>query len=439
LRFTKSKSFLRQQIAARVSSVSRYCDQLIQWLPHPWDDGDQLDRCDCPTKRRSEDLAEIKCWTSDPCSRTAILLNGNFNHDYDIHRLLSDLKPSLGRGSRVIAICYNPYLRPVFRLANVLGLRGGPPPTTFVTQSGLGSIARTAGYEVVRARLVGHCPFEIFGLGALINRVLAGIPLLRNLALVSVVILRPIVASEKPPSLSILIPARDERDNIEAALERLPDFGGAEIEILFVEGHSTDGTWEEIQRVVEAWKGRYECLAFQQAGVGKADAVRLGLANATKELVTILDADLTMPPEHLSRYYDAYCRGLADFINGSRLVYPMEGEAMRPLNRLGNVFFAKALSLILEIPISDALCGTKMLSRRDYERFVQWRSDFGEFDPFGDFELLFPAATMALGSVDIAVRYRDRTYGSTSIRRFAHGFELLKMTAIGLFRIKFGP
>jgi hypothetical protein len=345
----------------------------------------------------------------------------------------------LSRGSRVVAICYNPYLRPVFRLANALGLRSGPPPTTFVTHSGLASIARTAGYEVVRSRLVGHCPFRLFGLGALLNRVLAGVPIVRNLALVSVVVLRPVMGSERPPSLSILIPARDERDNIEAALERLPDFGGAEIEILFVEGHSTDGTWEEIQRVVEAWKGRYDCRAFQQAGVGKADAVRLGFGEATKELVTILDADLTMPPEHLSRFYDAYRRGLADFINGSRLVYPMEGEAMRPLNRLGNVFFAKALNAILDLPISDALCGTKLLSRRDYERFVAWRGDFGDFDPFGDFELLFPAATMALGSVDIAVRYRDRTYGSTSIRRFAHGFELLKMTAIGFLRIKFGP
>jgi hypothetical protein len=439
MRFAKSKSFLRQQIAARVSSVSRYCDQLIQWLPHPWDDGDQLEHCDCPTKHRSDDLAEIERWTSDPDSRTAILLNGNFNHHYDIHKMLADLKPSLGRGSRVIAICYNPYLRLVFRMANALGLRDGPLPTTFVTHSGLASIARTAGYEVVRARLVGHCPFKLFGLGALINRVFAGISIVRNLALVSVLVLRPVKRSEQLPSLSILIPARDERDNIEAALGRLPDFGGAEIEIIFVEGHSTDGTWEEIQRVIEAWKGRFDCVAFQQTGVGKADAVRLGLGKATKELVAILDADLTMPPEYLSRYYDAYCRGLADFINGSRLVYPVQGDAMRPLNRLGNVFFAKALSLILDIPISDALCGTKLLSRRDCERFVQWRRDFGEFDPFGDFELLFPAATMALGSVDIAVRYRDRTYGSTSIRRFVHGFELLKMTAIGFFRLKFGP
>lgn len=439
MRSSKSKSFLREQIAARVSSVSRYCDQLIQWLPHSWDDGDQLAHCDCRAKLRSDDLAEVERATSAPDARTAILLNGNFNHHYDIHELLAELKTGLSRGSRVVAICYNPYLRPVFRLANALGLRSGPPPTTFVTHSGLASIARTAGYEVVRSRLVGHCPFRLFGLGALLNRVLAGVPIVRNLALVSVVVLRPVMGSERPPSLSILIPARDERDNIEAALERLPDFGGAEIEILFVEGHSTDGTWEEIQRVVEAWKGRYDCRAFQQAGVGKADAVRLGFGEATKELVTILDADLTMPPEHLSRFYDAYRRGLADFINGSRLVYPMEGEAMRPLNRLGNVFFAKALNAILDLPISDALCGTKLLSRRDYERFVAWRGDFGDFDPFGDFELLFPAATMALGSVDIAVRYRDRTYGSTSIRRFAHGFELLKMTAIGFLRIKFGP
>jgi hypothetical protein len=439
MRLTKSKSFLRREIGARVSAVSRYCDRLIQWLPHSWDDGDQLAHCDCPSKQSSNELAEIEHAASHPDARTAILLNGNFNHHYDIHGMLADLKPALGRGSRVIAVCYNPYLRPLYILAGALGVRRGPPPTTFVTHSGLASIARTAGYEVVRARPVGHCPFGLFGFGAWINRVLAGIPLVRNLALVSVVVLRPSIASGQRPSLSIVIPARDERGNIEAALERLPDFEGAEIEVLFVEGHSSDGTWEEIQRVVATWRDRIDCRALQQTGVGKADAVRLGFGHARKELVTILDADLTMPPEHLLRFYEAYRAGLADFINGSRLVYPMEGEAMRPLNRLGNVFFAKALSWILDLPISDALCGTKLLSRRDYERFVRWRDDFGDVDPFGDFELLFPAATMALGSVDIAVRYRDRTYGATSIRRFAHGFQLLQMTAIGLIRIKLGP
>ena len=208
--------------------------------------------------------------------------------------------------------------------------------------------------------------------------------------------------------------------------------------MIFVEGHSTDGTWEEILRVAADWSDRIPCLTFQQTGVGKADAVRFGFGHASKDLLTILDADLTMPPEHLARYYDAWCEGLGDFVNGSRLVYPMEGEAMRRLNLLGNVFFAKALSVILDMRISDTLCGTKLLARRDYERFVAWRRDFGDFDPFGDFELLFPAASMALGTVDVAVRYRDRTYGATSISRFRHGFELLRMTAIGLWRIKLG-
>jgi glycosyltransferase involved in cell wall biosynthesis len=166
--------------------------------------------------------------------------------------------------------------------------------------------------------------------------------------------------------------------------------------------------------------------------------VRLGFSQAEGDLLTILDADLTMPPELLGRFYAAYCQGHADFINGSRLVYPMEGNAMRFLNRLGNVFFAKALSWVLDTQIGDSLCGTKLLARHDYERMISWRGDFGDFDPFGDFELIFPAAVLGLGIVDIPIRYRDRTYGSTSISRFRHGFMLLNMTLIGLYRIKLG-
>ena len=143
-----------------------------------------------------------------------------------------------------------------------------------------------------------------------------------------------------------------------------------------------------------------------------------------------------MPPEMLRRFYDAYCEGHGDFINGSRLVYPMEGAAMRFLNRLGNIFFAKMLSSVLDVRIGDSLCGTKLLTRSDYQRMVAWRNDFGDFDPFGDFELLFPAAVLGLGIVDIPVRYLARTYGETNIRRFRHGLLLLKMTWVGLIRIK---
>lgn len=218
---------------------------------------------------------------------------------------------------------------------------------------------------------------------------------------------------------------------------RMPPLG-AEQEIIFVEGHSSDGTWEEIERVVAKYGGQRRLKALRQTGKGKGDAVRLGFSHATGDLLTILDADLTMPPELLVRFYDAYCRGLADFINGTRLVYPMEGSAMRFLNHLGNVFFAKSLSLVLGISLGDSLCGTKLMARHDYARMVAWRRDFGDFDPFGDFELLFPAAVLGLGVLDVPIRYRARTYGTTSISRFRHGWMLLSMTLIGFFRISTG-
>ena len=186
------------------------------------------------------------------------------------------------------------------------------------------------------------------------------------------------------------------------------------------------------------YQGRYRIQTLQQTGKGKADAVRLGFQHATQPLLTILDADLTMPPEMLGRFYRAYCQGHGDFVNGSRLVYPMEGDAMRFLNRLGNVFFAKSLSWILGARLGDSLCGTKLLTGHDYRRFSHGARTFGDFDPFGDFELLFPAAMMGLGMVDIPVRYMARQYGSTNIHRFRHGFQLLRMTSIGFFRIKAG-
>jgi glycosyltransferase involved in cell wall biosynthesis len=278
----------------------------------------------------------------------------------------------------------------------------------------------------------------LMGLGALINRVMPVLPILRRLALTELIVLRPRISEVRKPSLSIVIPARNERGNVEGALARLPKFEGADVEVIFVEGHSTDGTWEEIQRVLPLYSDGLQLSAYKQPGKGKADAVRLGFAKATKQLLVILDADLSVPPELLTRFYDAYRTGLGDFVNGSRLLYPIEGKAMKFLNKLGNVFFAKALSKVLGAPLSDSLCGTKLFSRDSYERFCAWRRDFGDFDPFGDFELLFPAAILNLGIIDVPIRYRDRLYGQTNIRRFYHGIMLLRMTLIGFFKIALG-
>ena len=432
------RNYINDLLVAEISTISRYCDQIIQWKPRINDCGALLENLDNSKKSTAQSSAEISGISDSPNHRAMILLNANINYDHDIAGTLAEIKTKLNRGSRVTLVAYNPYLRTIYSLANKLGIRKGELPTTFVTNTSLSNIAKLAGFEVVRIRPTAYCPFKLFGIGNIINQIFPIIPGIRWLSLTAIITLRPIIAEKKSPSLSIVIPARNERGNIENALKRIPPIANAKLEIIFVEGHSKDGTWEEIQRVLPLYADRFTLSAYQQTGKGKSDAVRLGFSKATCDLLTILDADLTMPPELLHRFYDPYVDGLADFVNGSRLTYPMEGEAMRPLNHLGNVFFAKALSTVLGVRISDSLCGTKLLTKHDYDRFIAWRNDFGDFDPFGDFELLFPAAILALGIIDVPIRYRDRTYGSTNISRFRHGLMLLKMTIIGFFRAQLG-
>lgn len=439
-RLTTLKRWTYGHVAREVSRITRYADRVIQLDTLPGDTGLLLDHVKAPATGALR-LGEVETiGPRDAGDRAVFLFNGNFNSSLDIQGLLERARTHMKRSDRVVVVLYNAYLAWLYRAADRLGLRDGPACTTFVTRTDLQQLARLSGFELVRLRPVVYLPWHFLGVGTLVNALMPAIPGLRWLSLTAVAVLRPVADDTgSRPSVSVVIPARNERGNIENALRRLPDLGPG-TEVIFVEGNSTDGTWEEIQRVLSLWDGRggLRVRAFKQAGRGKADAVRLGFSQAAGDLLTILDADLTMPPELLPRFLDAYRRGLGDFVNGTRLVYPMEGEAMRFLNRLGNIFFAKTASWVLEVPLADTLCGTKLLARRDYERFVAWRSDFGEFDPFGDFELLFPAATMALGVIDVPVAYRSRTYGSTNIRRFRDGLTLLRMVLTGLFRVRLG-
>ncbi len=430
------RKYVNEFLASEISSLTRYYDRVVQWLPREDDKGGLLAAIDAPQKETAGKDDPFPDLTDERAKRTAILINGTFNHDFDIQALLMQLKTKLARTSRLVVVLYNPYLRWAYYITNRLGIRKGDLPSTFVTRVDLQNIAKVAGFEIVRQRLALYCPLRMLGLGTAINRVMPMVPLARWLSLTSIVVMRPLVPMSKQ-GISCVIPARNERGNIENALKRFPDLG-REVEIIFVEGHSNDGTWEEILRVSTVYRDQFRILAVQQAGKGKADAVRLGFSHAREDLLVILDADLTMPPEMLTRFSYAYDQGHGDFINGSRLVYPMEGAAMRFLNRIANVFFAKMLSAVLDVRLGDSLCGTKLLTRHDYERMVAWRKDFGEFDPFGDFELLFPAAELGLEIVDVPVRYLARTYGETNIQRFRHGLQLLKMTWIGLVRIKMG-
>lgn len=433
-----AKKYINSIIAQEISVKTKYFDRLIQFLPRNGDTGVLLSFINAINKQVVNEDDALPDFSTESDARTAVLLNGTINHHFDIQGLLSDIKTHLSPSSRVVVVSYNAYLGWLYKFANYTGLREGDMPTTFVTRVDLDNIAKLAGFSVVKAKVVGYFPWRCLGIGDLINRVLPLIPVIKWFGLSYVVVLKPnIPVIDRKPSLSVVIPARNERGNIEDAILRMPDLG-CDLEIIFVEGHSTDGTWEEILRVADKYQNKYKIKTFRQEGKGKADAVRLGFSKSENELLTILDADLTMPPELLGRFYQAYCEGHADFINGSRLVYPMEGNAMRPLNLLGNIFFAKALSWVLDTKIGDSLCGTKLFSRHDYQRMVAWRRDFGDFDPFGDFEMLFPASILGLGIIDIPIRYRDRTYGTTNISRFSHGIMLLRMTLIAFLKVKLG-
>jgi glycosyltransferase involved in cell wall biosynthesis len=257
----------------------------------------------------------------------------------------------------------------------------------------------------------------------------------REFALSNFVIARPAPQPVANPSVSVVIAARNEAGNVKSIFERVPQMG-SRTEIVFVEGHSRDNTYETIEREIPLHP-ETPSLLFRQTGMGKADAIRLGFEQATGDILMILDADLTVPPEDLPRFYEAIASGKGEFINGVRLVYPMEKEAMRTLNFIGNKLFSMTFSWLLGQPIKDTLCGTKVMWREDYAKIAANRAYFGDFDPFGDFDLIFGAAKLNRKIIDLPIRYRDRTYGSTNISRWKHGLLLLRMVAFAARRIKF--
>jgi glycosyltransferase involved in cell wall biosynthesis len=278
-------------------------------------------------------------------------------------------------------------------------------------------------------------PVRLLGLGRLINRFLAPLPLIRGLCLRHYTVCRSLPArTPAPASATIVIPARNERGNIEAAIKRIPRFI-EELEIILVEGHSSDGTWQEIERVIAAYP-QYDIKAMRQPGKGKADAVFAAFEIARGDVLIILDADLTVPPEQLPKFWHAIQTGKGEFVNGSRLVYPMEEQAMRFLNLAANKAFSLLFSWLLSQRLTDTLCGTKAIRRADYLRLKRGRNYFGEFDPFGDFELIFGASKLGLKAVEVPIRYASRTYGETQISRFRHGFMLLRMVLFAFMRIK---
>lgn len=361
-----------------------------------------------------------------------IILSDLVNDLWDVQRVLEQLQPLSTERTRIILNFYSRLWQLPLNIARRLNLATSTLYQNWLTREDMNGLLLLAGFESIRITQEILWPLP---LGGVANRFLVRFWPFNLLALSNLIIARMIPKQVKEPSVSVIVPARNESGNIKAIFERTPQMG-RETELIFVEGHSKDDTLKAIQREIASHPST-PSLLFQQTGIGKADAVRLGFSKAKGDVLMILDADLTVPPEDLPRFYDALVTGKGEFINGVRLVYPMEKEAMQTLNFLGNKFFSLAFSWMLGQPIKDTLCGTKVLWKKDYERIAANRSYFGDFDPFGDYDLIFGAAKLNLKIIDLPIRYRERTYGSTNISRWKHGLLLMRMVAFAARRIKF--
>jgi len=365
-----------------------------------------------------------------------ILLSDAIGFVDDGEALLRLLRRFAAPHTRLVVSYHATGWEPILRAAEACGLKMPQGEQNWLSTDDIMNLMDLAGWQAIKQEWRQLLPKSLLGLDVAINRWLAPLPLIRRLCLRNYVVARlePQPAADAAPSVTVLVPCRNERGNIEAAVRRLPRFS-PDIEILYVEGHSQDNTYEECLRVRDAYP-QHDIKVMRQPGKGKGDAVRAGFAVARGDILMILDADLTVPPESLPKFYEAMRSGKGEFVNGTRLVYPMEDRAMRFLNYLANRGFARIFSFLLNTRFTDTLCGTKVLWRSDYQRIIANRAYFGDFDPFGDFDLIFGAAKLNLKIIEVPIRYADRTYGETQISRFRHGALLARMVLFAWRKLK---
>ena len=364
-----------------------------------------------------------------------IILSDTLGYLDDCEEAFTGLHALCTAQTRLVISYYSWHWEPILRLGEKLGLKMPSVETNWLSTEDTMGFLYLAGFESVKREWRQLIPKSLFGLGTLVNRFIGTLPGIRRLSLRNYLVARTGQISEmKDYSTTVLIPCRNEERNIENTIKRIPKFCN-DMEIIYVEGNSQDNTRAEIERVIEAYPHK-DIKMLVQDGNGKGDAVRKGFDHARGDVLMILDADLTVPPEDLPKFYKAIASGKGEYINGTRMVYPMENQAMRFLNFWANRTFSVLFTWLLNQRFTDTLCGTKVLSKENYLKIVENRSYFGEFDPFGDFDLIFGATKLNLKMVEVPIRYAAREHGETQISRFRHGWLLLKMVVFAYKKLK---
>lgn len=390
-------------------------------------------------KHPSLNFIHVDCHDMDIDEKfDAIILSDLVNDLWDVQKVFQKIQMLTTPKTRILINFYSKLWEKPLSLARLLRLSRPTLNQNWFTVEDITNLLNLCEFEVIKKWEEILFPFPLPLLNPFFNRLLVRFWPFKYMALTKFILARPHKRpsiKKENPSVSVIVPARNEAGNIPDIFKRVPDMGQF-TELIFVEGHSRDNTYKVIEEVISHFPKRQSKL-IQQTGIGKADAVRAGFEIASGDILMILDGDITVPPEDLPRFYEALVSGKGEFINGVRLVYPMEDKAMRFFNILGNKFFSFAFSWLLGQSIKDTLCGTKVLYKDDYNRLAANRAYFGEFDPFGDYDLIFGAAKLGLKIVDLPIRYQERIYGTTNIQRWKHGVLLFKMLLIAARRIKF--
>lgn len=373
-----------------------------------------------------------------------ILLANTVSYLDNIQKVFNLLHKACHSSTRLCITFHNPAWELILRLATLLKQRMplSSSALNWLNREDIENLLHLTDFEVIEHGKRCLFPKKIPLLSEFLNKFIAPLPVFNQLCLTEYIIARPrpnTYESEKniqELTCSVIIPARNESGNIESCITRMPKLG-KHTEIIFIEGHSNDNTWEEIERIQAKYQDQWDIKICQQTGKGKGNAVREGFAMAKGDILIILDSDLTVRPEDLIYFFEAIASGRCEFANGCRLIYPLSDDVMPGLNRMANRFFAWLLSYLLNTKIKDSLCGSKALKRVHYEKIAQNRAYFGDFDPFGDFDLLFGAAKMGLQIQDIPVRYVQRSYGQSNIQHIKEGLVLFKMCLYAAQKIKF--
>jgi SAM-dependent methyltransferase len=366
-----------------------------------------------------------------------IILSDVIGHLFDIQGALDQLHNIMTNKTKIIVTFMNRWWEPLAKAYIRFGFGMPRPPQNWLAYNDFSNLLDITGFNLVSFQRRELSPWRFLGLGSVINRYIAPLPWINSINWRYYIVAqsrKSFLREDK--TVSVIVPCRNEKGNIEACVSRLPNMGKGKMEIIFVEGNSSDATFEECLRVQDKYPNK-NIQVLKQQGRGKSDAVKLGVRKAKGEILIIFDSDLAVPAEYMPRVYNALTEGGAEFVNCTRLIYPMEKRAMRPLNYVANRLFAIILSYLLDRRLTDTLCGTKALFKDEFDRIDEEIQRHGSYDPFGDFDLIFGAASRNLRTVEIPVRYEARRYGETQISRFRDGLRLFRMVFVAFYRLKF--